>query len=97
VQTCALPISALPVASAQVGANLSRFSPAHDVDRLWPRPLLVIHGKDDEIISFEHGERLFDSATQPKFFLWISNEEPAGRGTAARKGPGRTGSNDKTE
>jgi hypothetical protein len=34
-------------------------------------PVLVIHGREDEIISFRHGEQLFDKAPQPKMQFWV--------------------------
>ncbi len=34
-------------------------------------PVLVIHSRDDEIIPFEHGKRLFEAAKEPKEFLQI--------------------------
>ncbi|MEH1925233.1 alpha/beta hydrolase [Nostoc sp.] len=34
-------------------------------------PILVIHGKADDIIPFTHGERLFDAAISPKLYLWV--------------------------
>jgi uncharacterized protein len=44
----------------------------YDTAALLPRieaPLLVIHGRGDEIIPFAHGERLFDRARGTKEFL----------------------------
>ena len=35
-------------------------------------PLLVIHSRDDEIIPFEQGQRLYSAAVEPKEFLQIS-------------------------
>ncbi len=35
------------------------------------RPLLVMHALEDEIVSIEHGERIFASARQPKAFVPI--------------------------
>lgn len=35
-------------------------------------PVLVVHSRDDEMIPFEHGRRVFDAAPQPKEFLEIS-------------------------
>ena len=35
-------------------------------------PILVIHGKDDRIIPFWHGERLFREANEPKLHLWVA-------------------------
>jgi hypothetical protein len=34
-------------------------------------PVLVIHGKQDEVIPLWHGERLFQGANQPKLSLWV--------------------------
>lgn len=34
-------------------------------------PVLVVHGRDDEIIPYAHGERLFAAAREPKRFLEI--------------------------
>jgi fermentation-respiration switch protein FrsA (DUF1100 family) len=77
---------ALPIASAHSGANLQSFKPADLAVQIWPRPIFVIHGVQDQIIDFNHGRRLFDRATQPKDNLWvprgdhnsiINNEEAA--------------------
>ncbi len=61
----------LPIASAHTGRDLLAFSPGDAAKKLWPRPLLVIHGSDDEIIRFEHGQKLYQRALQPKQHLWI--------------------------
>jgi len=34
-------------------------------------PVLVIHGKQDEIIPFRHGLQLFEAARQPKINFWV--------------------------
>ncbi|MDZ7949832.1 alpha/beta hydrolase [Nostoc sp. DedQUE09] len=34
-------------------------------------PILVIHGKADNIIPFTHGEKLFNAARSPKLYLWV--------------------------
>jgi fermentation-respiration switch protein FrsA (DUF1100 family) len=34
-------------------------------------PVLVIHGTKDEVVSFWHGERLFEVAVEPKLALWV--------------------------
>ncbi len=34
-------------------------------------PVLVIHGRQDEIIPVWHGEKLFAAAPEPKFALWV--------------------------
>jgi fermentation-respiration switch protein FrsA (DUF1100 family) len=62
---------ALPMAAAHVGSDLPEFKPADLIMDVWPRPVLIIHGIQDQIIDFRHGQRLFDSATQPKDHLWV--------------------------
>lgn len=37
------------------------------------RPSLVIHGRQDRVIAFWHGEALFEAASQPKSHLWIDD------------------------
>ncbi|MGH7215310.1 MAG: alpha/beta hydrolase, partial [Tepidisphaeraceae bacterium] len=61
----------LPLASVQVGTNLNAFSPAALAPRLWPRPILIVHGEQDEIIDVAHGQSLFEAATLPKSRFWI--------------------------
>ncbi len=44
----------------------------HDLDRCLAtlrRPLLVLHGLDDDVVPVEEGETLFAAAAQPKAFL----------------------------
>jgi len=35
-------------------------------------PVLIIHSREDELIPFSHGERLFSAAKDPKIFLEIT-------------------------
>jgi abhydrolase domain-containing protein 17 len=34
-------------------------------------PVLVIHGREDEVIPWSHGRRLYEAANEPKSFLWV--------------------------
>jgi fermentation-respiration switch protein FrsA (DUF1100 family) len=34
-------------------------------------PILIIHGKDDRIVPFWHGEKLFKAANEPKYKFWV--------------------------
>lgn len=34
-------------------------------------PVLVIHGKKDEIVGFWHGKKLYDAARGPRYSLWV--------------------------
>jgi fermentation-respiration switch protein FrsA (DUF1100 family) len=63
----------LPLASLQVGTNLAAFVPGESVKSLWPRPILVIHGLNDELVDFDRGQALYDSAFQPKYNDWIDH------------------------
>lgn len=36
-------------------------------------PVLVIHGRLDDIIAFKHGEALYAAAKEPKSCLWLDN------------------------
>lgn len=34
-------------------------------------PILVMHGKLDEVVPFSNGQKLFQAANEPKRFLWV--------------------------
>jgi alpha-beta hydrolase superfamily lysophospholipase len=70
---------AVPIASLHAGSNLSAFRPAAKVDALAPRPLLVVHGRGDVTIKFDHGQRLFEAASQPKLRLWVGKLDKTGQ------------------
>ncbi|MGH7178232.1 MAG: alpha/beta hydrolase, partial [Tepidisphaeraceae bacterium] len=61
----------LALASFQTGADLENFRPSRCIAQLWPRPVMVIHAQDDLIIPFQHGQALFDAASEPKRQLWV--------------------------
>lgn len=41
-------------------------------------PLLIVHSRDDDLIPFQHGERLFAAANEPKQFLAINGNHNDG-------------------
>jgi dipeptidyl aminopeptidase/acylaminoacyl peptidase len=41
-------------------------SPINWVDKISPRPLLLVHGDADELIPLEHARRLYQKAKEPK-------------------------------
>ena len=52
-------------------------------------PVMVVHSRDDEIIPFRHGRRLFEAAREPKGFLEITGGHNEGfliNGEAYRRG-----------
>lgn len=34
-------------------------------------PVLVMHGRADEVVPLSHGEKLFAAAPEPKRYLWV--------------------------
>jgi dipeptidyl aminopeptidase/acylaminoacyl peptidase len=54
--------------AGDLGGNLAtdQWSPVASVEKLAPVPLLVVHGVADEVVPFAQGQRLFDTAQQPK-------------------------------
>ena len=36
-------------------------------------PVLVMHGRVDEVVPFQHGQRLFAAASEPKLALWVDD------------------------
>ncbi|MSQ14561.1 MAG: alpha/beta fold hydrolase [Dehalococcoidia bacterium] len=63
----------------QTGLPINAIASIHEVAKISPRPLLLIHGSDDSLIPSEESLELFASAGEPKE-LWIV--EGAGHGEA---------------
>jgi fermentation-respiration switch protein FrsA (DUF1100 family) len=47
-------------------------------------PVLIVHSRDDEMIPFSHGRRLFEAANEPKEFLEIRGTHNEGFITSAK-------------
>lgn len=62
--------SALRVVKAYPFLPFDRFRTESKLPRV-RMPVLVIHGTDDEVIGFWHGERLYDVTPGPKRHLWV--------------------------
>ena len=41
-------------------------SPIQWIDKISPRPLLIVHGDADEVVSLEHAHKLYQKAKEPK-------------------------------
>ena len=52
-----------------------RYSPEQWIAKVAPVPILILHGREDPIVPFHHGERLYAAAREPKTFM---QTEPAG-------------------
>ena len=48
-------------------------------------PILIIHGRDDHVVKFWHGEELQEAAHEPKQFLWVDNAGHGDVSTVARE------------
>lgn len=49
------------------------YAPRERISEISPIPLLIIHGTNDQVISFELGEEIFLKASEPKEFWRIKN------------------------
>lgn len=65
----------LPMASAQVGCDLSRVSPRLAVQKLWPRPLLVIGNPTSPQVGGKGSYSLFEGALQPKYGYFLDTAD----------------------
>lgn len=54
-----------------------QFDSLHKIKSL-AMPLLVVHSREDELIPFAHGQRLFDAAPSPKTLLLIAGSHNEG-------------------
>jgi len=46
--------------------NFETISPIDWIDKVSPRPLLLVHGDADEVVPLEHAYRLYQKAREPK-------------------------------
>lgn len=51
-------------------ANPERYSPKYLISKIAPRPVLIIHGRQDNLVPVSHARHLFHSAGEPKE-LWL--------------------------
>ncbi len=52
-------------------AEFDEYKPANWVARVSPKPLLIMHGEEDELIPLEHARAIFEAAGDPKDFLVV--------------------------
>lgn len=74
----------LLLASAQLGCNLFESGACHDVARISPRPILLIHGWEDQAVPVCEAEELFSTARDPAM-LW--KVPGAGHGESLNSNP----------
>src|SRR5258707_12098331 len=59
----------------RTGSRLSQSNPQAVLSSLEPRPLFFIHGVADDIVSVNHGRRLYDAYRGPRE-IWIVQGAP---------------------
>ncbi len=50
----------------------TEIEPLHWVGRISPRPLLILHGDEDEVVPLEHAPRLYEKAGEPKDLVIVT-------------------------
>ncbi len=55
--------------------DAKRFNPMHEVSKISPRPLLIIHGSDDEEIDLAGVKRLYELAGEPKQLVIVDGAD----------------------
>lgn len=63
------------IVGGQLGASLvtDELSPKDFIQKLAPVPLLVVHGKQDEVVPFSQGRQLFEKAAEPKTMFEVKS------------------------
>lgn len=73
----AFPFAPVTVKFAEwrTGCSVHEIRPVDVIGQLSPRPILIIHGKDDSLVPPENSEQNFESAGQPKQIWWVPEAE----------------------
>ena len=61
------------LAQSQTGINLNQINPLNDIAKISPRPVYIVHGTGDTVAPPDAGEKLFNSAKEPRF-LWVEED-----------------------
>ncbi len=54
-----------------IGIDPDLVRPVDDIDKISPRPVLIIHGGRDELVPVDTGERLYAAASEPKALWYV--------------------------
>jgi fermentation-respiration switch protein FrsA (DUF1100 family) len=69
----------LPLAGLHAGSDSRDFSPMEYADRIWPRPVLVIHGRGMDLTPTVEEMELYRRLPQPKDEFWPADDYPDSR------------------
>jgi fermentation-respiration switch protein FrsA (DUF1100 family) len=61
-------VTRIPLLPLDTFQNLTKISNVHC-------PVLILHGRQDRVVPFWHGEKLFAAANEPKRSLWVDGAE----------------------
>ncbi|MBT9149180.1 MAG: hypothetical protein DDT27_01260 [Dehalococcoidia bacterium] len=64
-----------PRSIAEWGDHLRQVNPMSSIEKVSPRPLLMIHGENDDLIPPSHAQRLYEKAEEPKELVMIPGGE----------------------
>lgn len=53
------------------GVDFNAVKPVENVPELAPRPILFIHGEEDDFTPLDHAYRLYEASQNPDDTLWI--------------------------
>jgi len=56
----------VPLASLHAGGDLGGFAPIEMIDQVWPRPVLIVHGRGQTFVPSDQSMDLYQQASQPK-------------------------------
>jgi dipeptidyl aminopeptidase/acylaminoacyl peptidase len=62
-------------AEREAGVTVDRVRPIDEIERIHPRPIFLIQGMDDNMVSLDSAERLFEAAGEPRQ-VWTEKEVP---------------------
>jgi fermentation-respiration switch protein FrsA (DUF1100 family) len=57
-------------AEKELGLTVEQVNSARDLATMWPRPILIIHGSDDDLFPVSHAYKMYEAAQEPKD-IWI--------------------------
>lgn len=60
----------IALAEQRAGFKVSQVDSGRDLAMLSPRPVLIIHGRDDQLFPVDHALRMYEAAQEPKE-LWL--------------------------
>jgi len=66
---------AFPQSTEEWLSGFSLVSPIRYIAGITPRPLLLVHGSQDEVVEVSHAYKLYDSAGEPKWIIIVDGAE----------------------